>query len=62
MTTFTKPTSAAEGLGGKGLLSANDDEIESVLEEAKRLAREGFPVLVNVHLAKTDFREGSLSI
>jgi acetolactate synthase-1/2/3 large subunit len=53
---------AAEGLGGKGLVIRSDDEIEDVLEEAKRLASEGHPVLVNVHLAKTDFREGSLSI
>jgi acetolactate synthase-1/2/3 large subunit len=53
---------AAEGLGGKGLLIENDDEIEGMLDEAKRLASEGFPVLVNVHLAKTDFRDGSLSI
>jgi len=53
---------AAEGLGGKGLVIKTDDEIENVLEEAKRMAGDGHPVLVNVHLAKTDFREGSLSI
>ena len=53
---------AAEGLGGKGLIIKSDAEIDRVLEEAKRLAGDGHPVLVNVHLAKTDFREGSLSI
>ncbi|MDT8437880.1 MAG: thiamine pyrophosphate-binding protein [Wenzhouxiangellaceae bacterium] len=53
---------AAEGLGGKGLVIRSDDEIGDILEQAKQLAENGFPVLVNVHLAKTDFREGSLSI
>lgn len=53
---------AVEGLGGRALIVRSDDEIETALAEAKQLAKDGFPVLVNVHLAKTDFREGSLSI
>jgi thiamine pyrophosphate-dependent acetolactate synthase large subunit-like protein len=53
---------AAEGLGGEGLLITRDDDIASVLAHAQELSAAGRPVLVNVHLAETDFREGSLSI
>ena len=53
---------AAEGLGAEGLLITRDDEIAPTLARAKELSDAGRPVLVNVHLAETDFREGSLSI
>jgi thiamine pyrophosphate-dependent acetolactate synthase large subunit-like protein len=53
---------AAEGLGGEGLVITSDDEIAPTLARAKELSAAGRPVLVNVHLAETDFREGSLSI
>ena len=52
----------AEGYGGKGLLLTRNEDIPAVLEEAVRLARSGTPVLVNVHLAKTEFRKGSISM
>lgn len=52
----------AEGYGGKGLLLTEEDKIEEVLDEAKALAAEGKPVVINVHIRKTDFRKGSLSI
>jgi acetolactate synthase-1/2/3 large subunit len=52
----------AEGYGGVGLLLTDPAKIDETLEEAKRIAREGKPVLVNVHIAKTDFRKGSISI
>jgi thiamine pyrophosphate-dependent acetolactate synthase large subunit-like protein len=53
---------AAEGLGAAGLVVTRDEEIAPVLAQARKLAAAGRPVLVNVHLAETDFREGSLSI
>ena len=53
---------AAEGLGAAGLVITNDEEIAPVLARAQELSAAGRPVLVNVHLAETDFREGSLSI
>jgi thiamine pyrophosphate-dependent acetolactate synthase large subunit-like protein len=53
---------AAEGLGAAGLVITRDEEIAPVLAQARKLAAAGRPVLVNVHLAETDFREGSLSI
>ena len=52
----------AEGYGGKGLLLSRNEDIPAVLEEAVRLARSGTPVLINVHLAKTEFRKGSISM
>ena len=53
----------ATGFGGVGLRIENRTEIEAVLREARRVAREnGKPVLVNALLARTDFRKGSISI
>ncbi|MCB9640870.1 MAG: thiamine pyrophosphate-binding protein [Myxococcales bacterium] len=52
----------AEGYGGKGILVTDSSQIDSALDEAKRLSAEGVPVCINVHLASSDFREGSLSI
>jgi acetolactate synthase-1/2/3 large subunit len=52
----------AAGFGAAGLLVQRDDEVRPALQRARALAREGRPVLVNVWLDKTDFREGSLSM
>lgn len=52
----------AEGYGGKGILVTDPSQVDGALDEAKRLAAEGTPVCINVHLAGSDFREGSLSI
>jgi acetolactate synthase-1/2/3 large subunit len=51
-----------EALGGAGVLIAKEEEIESGLAEAKRIAASGKPVVVNVHLGKTEFRKGSISM
>ncbi len=52
----------AEGYGGVGLLLTKPKKIDETLDEAKRIARSGKPVVVNVHIRKTDFRKGSISI
>lgn len=52
----------AEGYGGVGLLLDDPAKIDETLDRAKEIARSGKPVLVNVHIAKTDFRKGSISI
>lgn len=52
----------AEGYGGVGLRIDTADQVESTLQQAKAIARQGRPVLVNVMLDKTDFRKGSLSM
>jgi acetolactate synthase-1/2/3 large subunit len=52
----------AEGYGGKGLLLTDPAKVDEVLDEAKALSKAGKPVCINVHLGKSDFREGSISI
>lgn len=53
---------AAEGLGGVGLELRETSAVDRVLAEAKAAAKAGSPVLINVHLAGTDFRKGSISM
>jgi len=53
---------AAEGMGAAGLSLVKGDSIGPVLDEARRLAREGRPVYVNARIGKTDFRKGSISM
>ena len=52
----------AAGFGAAGLLVRRMDEVPGALRQARELAHQGRPVLVNVWLDKTDFREGSLSM
>jgi acetolactate synthase-1/2/3 large subunit len=53
---------AAEGLGAKGLAIVKSADARSVLAAALEEARKGSPVVVNAHLARTDFRKGSISM
>jgi acetolactate synthase-like protein len=53
---------AAEALGAHGLRLDDPGRIGAILEEARRIAREGKPAYVNALLGRTDFRKGSLSI
>jgi len=52
----------AEGFGAKGLVVDHPDQVVSTITEAKALAADGHPVLINAHIGKTDFRKGSLSM
>ena len=52
----------AKGFGAAGVEIRTDAEVDHGLAEARRLARAGKPVLVNVWLDKTEFREGSISM
>jgi thiamine pyrophosphate-dependent acetolactate synthase large subunit-like protein len=52
----------AQGLGAAGLVVRCTEEVEPVLRQAREIARRGQPVLVNVWLDRTDFREGSISM
>jgi acetolactate synthase-1/2/3 large subunit len=52
----------AAGFGAEGLLVTNMADVPAALAQARRLARNGKAVLVNVWLDKTEFREGSLSM
>jgi acetolactate synthase-1/2/3 large subunit len=52
----------AQGYGGVGLVLSDPARVDATLAEAKAIARTGRPVCINVHLRKTDFRKGSISI
>jgi acetolactate synthase-1/2/3 large subunit len=52
----------AAGFGAAGIVVRNDAEVPAALERARAAARGGRPVLVNVWLDKTGFREGAISM
>jgi acetolactate synthase-1/2/3 large subunit len=52
----------AAGFGAEGILVKHAAEVPAALARARAVARAGKPVLVNVWLDKTDFREGSISM
>jgi acetolactate synthase-1/2/3 large subunit len=51
-----------QGYGAIGLLLDDPAQIDATLDEAKALAASGKPVVINVHIAATDFRKGSISV
>jgi len=51
-----------QGYGAVGLLLDDPSKIDATLDEAKALAASGKPVVINVHIAGTDFRKGSISV
>ena len=51
-----------EGFGAVGLIARSNAEVPAVLRQARELAAAGRPVLINLWLAATDFREGSISM
>ena len=52
----------AAGFGAEGILVKTMAEVPAALARARALAASGKPVLVNVWLDKTEFREGSISM
>ncbi|MCU0803517.1 MAG: thiamine pyrophosphate-binding protein [Burkholderiales bacterium] len=52
----------AEGFGAAGIVVKSNAEVPAALQRAREIARAGKPVLVNVWLDKTEFREGSISM
>jgi thiamine pyrophosphate-dependent acetolactate synthase large subunit-like protein len=52
----------AAGFGAEGILVTRTAEVPAALERTRAIAAAGRPVLVNVWLDKTDFREGSISM
>jgi acetolactate synthase-1/2/3 large subunit len=53
---------AVEGLGGRGLRIESAEQVRPILEQARYLASQGWPVLINALLAPSDFRRGSISL
>ncbi|KAI2799764.1 hypothetical protein BLOT_014696 [Blomia tropicalis] len=60
---FCNYENAVEGLGASGIkLDANEnDKLKEMFQEAQKRVRDGKPVLVNVLIGKSKFREGSIS-
>ena len=52
----------AKAFGAEGVEIRSQAEVEAGLAQARRLAASGRPVLVNVWLDRTEFREGSISM
>eukprot|EP00960_Hanusia_phi_P042093 755311-Hanusia_phi.AAC.1 len=52
----------ARGFGGRGFLVRSKQGFLQAMREAKQIAAGGCPVLINCLIARSDFREGSLSI
>ena len=50
------------GFGAEGIIVQNMADVPAALLRARELAKAGKPVLVNVWLDKTEFREGSISM
>ena len=55
---------AVKGLGADGyrLTADHHDQLKKVFDEAQQKTRNGTPVVVNVLIGKTKFREGSISV
>lgn len=51
-----------QGFGAQGVIVTNRDDLQTIFHRAKDFAAAGHPVLVNVHLGKTAFRKGSISM
>ena len=49
-------------LGAEGKRIVRKSDIARVLKDSRTLARKGKPVIVNVHIGRSDFRKGSISI
>ena len=58
----TNYDAAVVALGGHGLLLRDPEAIQSTLAEARRLARDGRPVVINAWIGRTEFRKGSISV
>ena len=52
----------AAGFGAVGIEVKSIDQVPAALQQARKAAQSGRPVLVNVWLDRNDFREGSISM
>uniref|UniRef100_A0A2I2Z742 2-hydroxyacyl-CoA lyase 2 n=1 Tax=Gorilla gorilla gorilla TaxID=9595 RepID=A0A2I2Z742_GORGO len=61
---YTDYHKAAMGLGARGLLLSreNEDQVVKVLHDAQQQCRDGHPVVVNILIGRTDFRDGSIAV
>jgi acetolactate synthase-1/2/3 large subunit len=58
---YTNYHEISKALGCEGFVIDSEDQIATVLQQAKLLAAQGKSVLINAKIGKTEFRKGSLS-
>ena len=49
-------------MGAEGIRVERPGQIEEALTAARKIARSGVPVVLNVMLDRSDFRKGSISV
>jgi len=60
---YSNYQNVVKGFGAEGILVEDENEVAEALMKAKNIALEKkIPVLVNVFISKSDFREGSISV
>lgn len=61
---YTDYHKAAMGLGAQGLLLSreNEDHVVKVLHDGQQQCQDGHPVVINILIGRTDFRDGSISV
>jgi len=59
---FTHYEKVAEGMGAKGILVRAEEEMAPAMRQAIEWSNQGHPVLINCMIAKSGFREGSISL
>jgi thiamine pyrophosphate-dependent acetolactate synthase large subunit-like protein len=59
---YTDYQEVAKGFGAEGLIARSAEELPGVIKQAKELAKQGKPVLINTLIGRTDFRKGSMSM
>uniref|UniRef100_A0A8C9UP87 2-hydroxyacyl-CoA lyase 2 n=1 Tax=Spermophilus dauricus TaxID=99837 RepID=A0A8C9UP87_SPEDA len=61
---YTDYHKAAMGLGAQGFLLSreNEDHVVKVLRDGQQQCRDGHPVVINILIGRTDFRDGSISV
>ena len=52
----------AEGYGGVGFKLESAEQMDAVFKQAKSLAKDNTPVLINALIGSTDFRKGSILV
>ena len=60
--TYTNYHKAVESLGGKGYYIDDINDLDDTLIKAKKTAKMGKPVAINIKIGKTEFRKGSISM
>lgn len=60
---YTNYHESVKGLGAEGLVVSNEDELNPALNKCKEIAQtQKKPVLLNILIGKSTFREGSISV